>query len=110
MTGFWIGASLFIAVAVGFLLFPLWCERRRSGRWPATGLLTSLATAPVAIGIYLAVTNWDPSESTSEAAAGRAMVAQLAAKLVENPNDVDGWRLLGRSYMVLGEYRLGRQA
>jgi cytochrome c-type biogenesis protein CcmH len=38
------------------------------------------------------------------------MVVQLAAKLVADPNDVAGWRLLGRSYMVLGEYRLGRQA
>ena len=110
MTGFWIGASLLIAVALGFLLFPLWRERRRSGRWPGVAVLTSLATAPVALGVYLAVTNWDPSESTSASAAERAMVAQLAAKLVENPDDVAGWRLLGRSYMVLGEYRLGRQA
>ena len=110
MSGFWIAASFLIAVALGFLLFPLWHERRRGGRWPTAGLLTSLATVPLAIGVYLAVTNWDPAESTSESATERAMVAQLAAKLVANPNDVAVWRLLGRSYMVLGEYRLGREA
>jgi cytochrome c-type biogenesis protein CcmH len=110
MSGFWIGASLLLAAAVAFLLLPLWGERRRSGRWPTAALLTSLATVPVAVGVYLAVTSWDPTESTGASAAERAMVAELAAKMVENPDDVAGWRLLGRSYMVLGEYRLGRQA
>jgi cytochrome c-type biogenesis protein CcmH len=110
MTGFWIGAALFVAGALAFLFFPLWRERKRSGRWPTAAMLASLATAPVAIAMYLAVTNWDPSESASESLAERAMVKQLADKLVENPDDVGGWRLLGRSYMVLGEYRLGREA
>src|SRR5258706_1127764 len=32
------------------------------------------------------------------------MVARLAAKLRENPDDVDGLKLLGRSYMVLGRF------
>ena len=110
MSGFWLAAGLLVAAAIAFLMFPLWRERQRSGRWPAAAMLASLATAPVAIGTYLAVTNWDPTEATSEAAAEREMVARLAAKLVANPDDVAGWRLLGRSYMVLGEYGLGRQA
>lgn len=33
----------------------------------------------------------------------RGMVAQLAAKLQTNPNDLQGWMQLGRSYMVLGD-------
>ena len=33
----------------------------------------------------------------------RSMVAQLAAKLQTQPNDVDGWMQLGRSYLALGE-------
>jgi cytochrome c-type biogenesis protein CcmH len=31
------------------------------------------------------------------------MVARLAARLKENPDDLVGWRRLGRSYLVLGE-------
>jgi cytochrome c-type biogenesis protein CcmH len=33
----------------------------------------------------------------------RGMVAQLAAKLHTQPNDLDGWMQLGRAYAVLGE-------
>ena len=41
-------------------------------------------------------------EPTAEQING--MVARLAAKLRENPDDVDGWKLLGRSYMVLRRF------
>ena len=33
-----------------------------------------------------------------------SMVEGLAAKLEENPDDLEGWRKLGRSWTVLGEY------
>jgi cytochrome c-type biogenesis protein CcmH len=33
----------------------------------------------------------------------RGMVASLAARLEENPNDAEGWERLARSYRVLGE-------
>ena len=33
----------------------------------------------------------------------RSMVAQLAARLVDEPDDLDGWRRLANSYRVLGE-------
>ena len=40
----------------------------------------------------------------------RAMVARLAARLEDEPGDLDGWRRLGRSYDVLGETELARDA
>jgi cytochrome c-type biogenesis protein CcmH len=33
-----------------------------------------------------------------------AMVAGLAARLRENPEDTEGWKMLGRSYAVLGRF------
>ncbi|MCW5715525.1 MAG: c-type cytochrome biogenesis protein CcmI [Bauldia sp.] len=40
----------------------------------------------------------------------RAMVDNLAANLVANPQDAEGWMRLIRSYVVLGELDLARQA
>ena len=39
-----------------------------------------------------------------------AMVGNLAAKLEQQPNDVEGWARLGRSYMVLNEPGKARDA
>jgi cytochrome c-type biogenesis protein CcmH len=44
------------------------------------------------------------AELQASAAQVEAMVARLAARLRENPDDVNGWKLLGRSYGVLGRY------
>ena len=44
----------------------------------------------------------DMSEAEREAMI-RSMVDGLAARLAENPDDVDGWLRLGRSQLVLGE-------
>ena len=39
-----------------------------------------------------------------------AMVGNLAARLEQQPDDVDGWARLGRSYMVLDEPQKARDA
>ena len=40
----------------------------------------------------------------------RSMVEQLAARLVDEPDDLDGWLRLGRSYSVLGRHAESRDA
>ncbi|TMH26952.1 MAG: c-type cytochrome biogenesis protein CcmI [Betaproteobacteria bacterium] len=45
-----------------------------------------------------------PHPAMPDAAQIEAMLTRLAAKLEENPGDVEGWKLLGRSYTVLGRY------
>lgn len=40
----------------------------------------------------------------------RGMVERLAQRLKENPNDADGWRMLARSYEVLGETDKAKEA
>lgn len=63
----------------------------------------------VALGIYFAtgtpgalLPQEDPHAVTAQQLEG--MVERLAAKMRENPDDVDGWKLLGRSYGALGRF------
>ena len=56
------------------------------------------------------------AKSLSDAAPGErlaainAMVARLAARLQQQPDDVEGWARLGRSYMVLNQPQKARDA
>lgn len=110
-TGFWLLAASLGAAAAAFLILPLWRERERSGRWSIAGLIVSFATVPIAFAVYLNVSTWRAEEPGVQAPPEQIeMVARLAARMTENPDDVEGWLLLGRSYMVLGQYVLARQA
>jgi len=68
-----------------------------------------LAVPLVALGVYFAVGNpavivlEDDAQATQRQI--EAMVERLAARLKENPDDVEGWKMLGRSYSVLGRFR-----
>ena len=70
-------------------------------------LAVGLALPVVALLVYLAAGNPGAlleRQAMPDAAQIEAMVARLAAKMQENPGDVEGWKLLGRSYTVLGRY------
>jgi len=68
-----------------------------------------LAVPLVALGVYFAVGNpavivlEDDAQATQRQI--ESMVERLAARLKENPDDVEGWKMLGRSYSVLGRFR-----
>jgi len=99
-------AALLCALAFGFLFWPLFRQRRINGRWSAVGVAVAFAIVPVALGLYKYVSNWDP-EVQARASEGQRLVDELAARLVQSPDDVAGWELLGRSYMALGDYPQG---
>ena len=107
MTTLYIVAALLCAIAIGILLWPLLRQRRASGRWSVLGVAVSFAIVPVAFGLYVYVSTWDPegqqraSEGQRE---GQRLVGELAARLERSPEDVTGWVLLCRSYLALGDY------
>lgn len=108
MPVFWTLAVLLGLLAAAFLFVPLWRERKRSGHWSATGLVVAVLTIPVAVGLYWHVRTYNPAlvGHGNEA----RLVTELAAKMRANPDKVEGWVLLGRSYMALGQYANARRA
>ena len=76
-------------------------------RGRAAAVAVGVAVPLLALGIYFIAGTpgaLDPRQALPSADQVDAMVARLAAKLRENPDDVDGWKLLGRSYTVMGRY------
>jgi len=79
----------------------------------AAALALVLAVPLCALAVYLAVGN--PGALLPQASEGgnrhglsaqqfEALVARLAARLKDNPEDAEGWMMLGRSYAVLGRF------
>jgi cytochrome c-type biogenesis protein CcmH len=109
MTSFWSAAALLSAIALGLLLWPIWRQRRAQGRWSFTALAAAFVVIALAPVLYVLVSNWD-SEAAGHLAEQERMVAQLAARLRKQPDDLEGWKLLARSYVALGHYEAGRDA
>jgi len=80
----WAVALVLTVVLAGFAALAYW----QQGSWRTQQLVAVAATDPKA-GQQLAVED---------------MVAKLAAKLEQSPDDIEGWAMLGRSYFVLGRY------
>jgi cytochrome c-type biogenesis protein CcmH len=106
---FWIVAALLCALAIAILIWPLWRQHRATGHWSVLGLAVAVAVIPVAFSLYRHVSNWDPAVE-QRASEGARLVQQLAERLVSSPDDVQGWLLLARSYVVLGQYAEATEA
>ncbi|HKB74462.1 MAG TPA: c-type cytochrome biogenesis protein CcmI [Burkholderiales bacterium] len=82
-------------------------------RTHATALALGLAVPICALAVYVAVGN--PRALLSQVAEGgsphgpsaqqfETLVSRLAARMKDNPEDAEGWMMLGRSYAVLGRF------
>jgi cytochrome c-type biogenesis protein CcmH len=71
-----------------------------------------IAAGVLAIGssvLYVRWTNWSWQPKSADDSP-QTMVARLARKLEKDPQDLNGWLMLGRSYTVLQEYQLAVRA
>ena len=94
----WVIFAAMAIVAAAFAVLPLLKSSRA-----LSGTLFA-ATIALAAGIY-----WQVGSPGTPSGAGRLpdiaqMAAGLAARLKERPDDVEGWKMLGRWYRQLGNY------
>jgi cytochrome c-type biogenesis protein CcmH len=113
LTAFIAIAVLFVAVAIGLVAWPL--LRRADRPRAAVSAATFAAAVPLAAFLlYFSLSNWDWREPSEAPDAGKLdlqrIVMQLEERLARQPDDAQGWKLLGRSATVLGDYALARRA
>ena len=103
-----------VALLVRPLLRPAQAETVPTSRSGIAAIVVGTVLPLAAFAIYFLATSWswDPARHGQTAAAGdlQQMVAQLQGRLANQPDDIEGWKLLGRSATVLGDYALARDA
>jgi cytochrome c-type biogenesis protein CcmH len=100
MSAFLTLAALMAAIAAALVALPL--MRDKKSRW--LGTLAALLVAGAAAGLYPLWSNWDWHAPAPQATASpdiMAMVAKLERHMREDPNDLTGWLMLGRSFTAL---------
>src|SRR5829696_4289552 len=78
-------------------------------RAPGVAIITGAVIAIGAAALYVTLSNWSwraPVPPTTP----EGMVAQLARRMERNPEDLNGWLMLGRSYTVLEQFSLAARA
>ena len=112
MITFIVIAAVMVLALSAVIAVPLLSRRRATPPSPWTALAVLAVLLLGTSALYGAFSNWNWSQPQADAADGspQSMVASLSRRLVRNPDDLDGWLLLGRSYTVLQETPLAVRA
>ncbi|HUA23601.1 MAG TPA: tetratricopeptide repeat protein [Steroidobacteraceae bacterium] len=103
-------AAVLAAMCMALIAVPLLKPvPTKAARAPWTAIAVAGVLAIGSAGLYTTWSNWSWSKSPG-VASPEGMVERLVHRLNDNPDDVDGWLLLGRSYVQLEEYPLAVRA
>ncbi len=106
MTTFILLAALLTVAVVALVAVPL--LRKQPAEYSPAPWAALIATGILGIGslvLYMHWTNWSWQVKDTDYNP-QTMVARLARKLEQQPDDLNGWLMLGRSYTVLQQYQL----
>lgn len=110
MTTFVLLAAVLTIAGMILIAVPL-LRKRPAGSSPAPWAALA-AAGLLAVGstvLYVKLTNWSWQTDVS-ADTPQTMVARLARRLEKNPDNLEGWLMLGRSYTQLQEFQLAVRA
>ena len=98
----WIFFAVMLLVAIGFVVIPLYRQQKKLTTVIAVSVVVVVA---ISAGLY-------HKNGTPDAPAGAGaqpgvddLLVELAQRLDKNPNDIEGWKMLGRSYSTVGNFQ-----
>ena len=105
MITFLVVAAVMAAAAAVVVALPLLRDRQSR----ILGAVVAVVVMGAAAGLYPLWSNWNWHAPPQAAAAPgapdvAAMIAKLEARLRDQPNDLTGWLMLGRSYLALDRF------
>lgn len=121
MTPFIFLCAVMLVAAIAYLAVPLLRKQVPVAKGEPVAPKSTVALVALAVvlplaaaGLYSRISNfpWNDPQAVAAAPAGHGegsaasmneVVQQLQARLASNPNDLEGWQMLGRTYLVTGE-------
>ena len=110
MSGFLLIAALLAVLVIAPLLYPLLKRSGATRSAVVAGVIVALGITGGATLLYPLWSNWKWSVPEPAADSPAAMIGRLARRLEKQPEDLQGWLLLGRSYAVIEQFPLAARA
>jgi cytochrome c-type biogenesis protein CcmH len=105
----WVSLAAMCLVATLFLIWPLYRQQQRLSLLIA-GCVATIVIISLGLYAYQGRPGLPSGAGTGEQPDIEAMVTSLAARLENEPDDLNGWKMLGRSYMTMQNFAGAVQA
>ena len=102
---FWVTVVILCLLAIAFAAWPLWRNARR-----LTPAVATVIVFTVALSAALYTRVGSPGVPSGRSGGDEALpnmqesVVALQTRLADNPEDINGWKMLGRTQMALGNF------